>query len=378
MITLAESLALSGDLSRFWALAQDVKDQEKMRHYLSVIAHHLVVAGRIDEAHQIVARLDSEAERERAAQQLAWAVARRHDFDMAAQTAAKIQNRGTRNHALEKIIEAQAESGRWDDALTTLDQIAVSDDMDSDEKESVAKDKTALLALILRYRAENVSRPPETPSTDAASRYRALLALWGLGSTIDDVDRARGLADKLTDPEELATAWRGIAWYYAQKDARDEALDALSRGTAAARKIAEPFAKSLNLVLLADIYLELGDRESAVSLIPEALSSEENMMKLMRGLTSFTTGPAIIGVLVRSGHTDRALQMLHAAKSEPATSWIAFGEFCAETRQLDLAASLLKEQGTATSKAWLALGVATILITDRGKAVKPTAPNDAK
>lgn len=376
VITLGESFALSGDIERFWDICGEVKDQERIREYVPFIAYHLITAGRVDEAHQIVAKLDSDAERDEAHSLMASAFAGRHNFELAAQMLSKVGNPSRRNWALEKIAKAQAESGRWDDAVASLDKINVAEDMDADAKEYLKKVKAKILAVILRCRADKVARPPERPTTDAASRYRAALNLWGLNATVYNIERARAQADKLTDPERLAAAWRGIAWYYAQNHANDDALEALTQGVAAAQAITEPHTKSLNLVLLADLYLELGERELAVALLPKAQASEKNMMKLMRGLTSFTTGPVIIGVLVRSGHTDRALEMLRSAKSDPSTGWIAFGEFCADTGQLDLAASLLEEQDIAASRAWLAVGVASTLIRDRGKAAELRVSSD--
>lgn len=88
----------------------------------------------------------------------------------------------------------------------------------------------------------------------------------------------------------------------------------------------------------------------------------------MQGITNFTTGPVIIGVLVRIGDTDRVLQALTATRNEGISSaWMAFRQFCSESEQLGFVPEHFDRLPTPSAKAYVALGVAAGLmnVTDR-------------
>ncbi|MHB8898068.1 MAG: tetratricopeptide repeat protein [Thermoguttaceae bacterium] len=373
---LAWTSACSGDMSRFWALLATADDKVRINATLFSIPSVLVMRGRIDEANEIVAHVNSDNDRDCVRAHMTRGFARRHEFDHALQVLSDIKADRWRNNAITRITEAQAEAGRWDEAEATLDKLVIVDENDDredlvEEREDLIDEKARLETLIQNCRANKIARPPQSLPNDAAASWRAALQLFGSNATIDDIGRARLKAAVITDPEKLATVWRGIAWFYQQKGDTSQALDAVSRGAAAARRIGDPYMKSLNLILLADIYLELGETDPALALIPEALSSEGQMMNLMRGITGFTTGPVIIGVLVRAGHPDDVLKMLRSAKSEPEVGWMAFGQFCAETDRLDYAARLLDGELTATARARLATGVASSLKQLSERATNP-------
>lgn len=376
LIEIARCRALSGDLAQLWTLEQRLKDKSRAESRLPMMAYLLVFDGQTEEADEVVAHLDSDAERQSAIQHMAWAFAKRHEFDRAMELASKVESIEWRNAVFERIAEAQAESGRWDEALATVDKIVILEDSEyqsqDEQKESIAK----LALRIAGHKAEKVARPPEKVPRDAASRYRNALNLWVYNVRVDNVERVRAAIEESSDPKKVAAAWRGIAWYYVQNDSREEALEAIARGVAITKTIDRPYPRSISFVLLADLYLELGETEQALRLIPDAKSSEANMMPLMRGLTSFTTGPAIIGVLVRAGQVDRVFEMLRSSGSEASSGWMAFGEFCAETGRLDFAARLIDDPLAATSKAWFAAGVADALLLTRTPATKPPVSTD--
>ena len=79
-----------------------------------------------------------------------------------------------------------------------------------------------------------------------------------------------------------------------------------------------------------------------------------------RGLARFTTGPVIVGVMVRCGEIDNVYKVL--LETDDGLAWTAFAEFCVDEGKLDLVEKRLPTIESEDAQASVCLGVATALL----------------
>jgi hypothetical protein len=78
---------------------------------------------------------------------------------------------------------------------------------------------------------------------------------------------------------------------------------------------------------------------------------------------NFTTGPVVIGVCVRTGDTKRVFDALTAkGNADISTEWMALGQFCTESKQLDFIEEHFDVLPSPSAKAYVALGVTAGLL----------------
>ena len=88
--------------------------------------------------------------------------------------------------------------------------------------------------------------------------------------------------------------------------------------------------KAMNQILLADLYLELGDREAAVNLVASSGSGSHDRDIMARlGLGAFTTAPLAISIYVRTRRVDEALEIAQECGDSEPIPWVSLGVFCA-------------------------------------------------
>lgn len=130
-----------------------------------------------------------------------------------------------------------------------------------------------------------------------------------------------------------------------------------------------PFFRAVDYCLLADLFLELGEKQKAQSLAAKALSALKEGLPLDRGLASFTILPLVVSVYARTGSLQEALDLIEnvetslSSKHEgdlPLTgeAWLALGVGCALAGETGFIERLLQENRPVRQKALLSLGVA--------------------
>lgn len=128
------------------------------------------------------------------------------------------------------------------------------------------------------------------------------------------------------------------------------------------------FAKAVDYCLLADLFLELGEKEKAHDLVIKTYPVLMRGSELDQGLASFTILPLVVSVFARSGGVQQALHLIEKADKEESSfaltgqAWLAFGASCALVGRIDVIEELVKEDRPARQKAILSLGVAVGLM----------------
>ena len=211
---------------------------------------------------------------------------------------------------------------------------------------------------VQQLEADKKTNTPTTPVVDVASEYRELAFQFSSGISIDDLQSAESLAAAIDDPEKRANFWLRVAWHLLENSNPAAARKALQESVSESQKIAEPLSRSLNLILAADAYIEIGDLEIAKTLVEQSKSTEEQIVPLLRGFTDFLTGPLMVGVLIRAGDVELVFTTLRSAGGgETASAWIAFGGFCAAYEHLDFVQANYEILPTSAAKGYVALGV---------------------
>lgn len=128
------------------------------------------------------------------------------------------------------------------------------------------------------------------------------------------------------------------------------------------------FAKAVDYCLLADLFLELGEKEKAQELLAKTYPVLMQGSELDQGLASFTILPLVVSVFARSGGVQQALHLIEKADKQESSfaltgqAWLAFGASCALVGRIDVVEELVKEDRPARQKAILSLGVAVGLM----------------
>ncbi len=115
----------------------------------------------------------------------------------------------------------------------------------------------------------------------------------------------------------------------------------------------------MNAILLADLHLELGEREAALMLVRDASGESHGRDLLARlGLDSLTTAPLAISVYVRTGNFSEATEIaLQCGEREP-LPWKSLGVFSGQEGETRRVEKLLDTIQNERVKALVCAGVA--------------------
>ena len=201
-------------------------------------------------------------------------------------------------------------------------------------------------------------------------RLRRLVRLFG-DAELDthDLDQSEGDAEKLEGALNRAAAWRKIARVFKERKDDKCCRKALRTATRYADMVPLPFQRALNYALIADLQLELGEMDQAKQLVRKAQNSGEGA--LLEDLTGFTTGPLIMGVLVRTSDVNVAFNLAKSSEDVNNMVWSTLAGFCALKQKIGEVKNRLATIKPDWIKANLCLGVAEGLYERRLTTHKP-------
>lgn len=289
--------------------------------------------------------------------------AREHDFSGAEGTIRRIRDPETISAAWRRLAETQAKAGQYEEATRSLARVVAVSKEDEEAKEEAR-------TLIAKCRAEGrrEPRPPATKSSlDGFRDVSALFADVALEGT--SLDQQEVKAAGMTNPLNRASAWRQIAWGHFRAGDRDRCKRAIDRSLESARAIPSEigFQRAVNELLIAALYLELGDRSAAIELVRTAKASGSRDLLVQHGLGEFTTMPLAICVFARTDAWDDAMAVVR--KSDSAIGWQVLGTCLGEAGEVARADQVLGKIQTDRDKAVFCAGVTCGL-----NKIKPVLP----
>ena len=356
---LAEYRLLTGDIGEYEALVASLSNRERFDKYAPVLAYKLTRADRLGTAQKLLAKQHDGKTRDKYLRHIGRGLAERHQFVAARSFGDVIEDPIQRNWFLESLARSKAEAGDWRGSREVIAELKVAPDV---EEEGWDETVSELHQLADYCEFNKTSRDPKMyPPLRAASEYRDIAGLFGSRFHVGDIKTAVSKVAELRDAESQAVAWREISLHEVHNRNPEAAGLALKKSLAAASNISDPYLRSVQLILAADVYLELNDRDKAVSLVARFQDTNHTVTPWMRGIASFTTGPVMIGVLVRTGNANKALDAISecgSTQKDVTSQSLAFGQFCAEDKQLEFLQAHFRRLPSPASKAYASLGVA--------------------
>lgn len=304
-----------------------------------------------------------------------------YDFAAAKKTMTLIDDPETVSSAHRNLAKQQAKAGLYAEAEKSLEQF-------SPTSESGQQWKAETRQLIARYRTERRKDPPARQS-DGMIRFEDLRRLSTIFAdtgieirTLAEAEKAEKAADTLKGAADRATAWREIAWAYHDlgietSHNRERCRRALEKSVQHAEKIAaglgRSYLKTVALASAANLYLELGDVETARQMVQK--TNAVNLSgDMLGGLSDLTTTPLLIGVLIRVGDIDGARSIAEkqqklaegrgedASFTNPDIAWFYWAAFCALQGKTDHVERRLERSSNPRIKAVLCAGVGAGLL----------------
>ncbi len=301
-----------------------------------------------------------------------------YEFAGAKQTISLIGDAAIVSGAYERLAEYQAKAGRYAEAEKSLGKVVPSDEDHKNRKEEIRQ-------LIATYKAKRWTFPPTSRSGNLLEGLRQASTIFAdTGMQIGDLAgavTAEQEAEKLKGPADKTAAWREIAWgYYDLRGGDPKNLErcrrAIDKSVDYAAKIpaghGASYFRSVAFASAANLYLELGETETAKTLVKKAdvVSLAGDMLG---GLNSFTTTPLLIAVLVRVGDVEggaaiaEKLQRAAAAEKDAMLgsadfAWFTWAFVCGLTGKTDRVERQLEKAANARTKAVLCAGVAEGLV----------------
>lgn len=296
----------------------------------------------------------NESARERSVYGISLTQALQHDFAGAKETIGRIRDPEVICGAWRRLAECQAKAGQYEDALESVAKM-----IPASEAAEQAKNDT--LALIAQCRAERRKGPRPPIAGDYLNTLRALCDAFS-DTALDgsSLEQQEAKAAGMSSPAGRASAWRQIAWAHFRTGDRQRCRNAIEKSRESAQDIPGKIGhqRALNEVLLADLCLELGDREAAIGLIRQASLSGNRDLLARLGLGTFTTAPLAISVFVRTGNVDEAIEIAQEAGEGGAMAWASLGVFCAQEGALGRIEKVLETTRSERIKAVVCAGIA--------------------
>ena len=352
---MADLYVQLGDLGRVYAMMDRVK-KENRPDFCRAITFRLAQTRDGDLWLRFVENIKDPKERDAALEFAVRGHCARHDFAEAKRVIELFSDPDRAAPSWDVVATHEAAAGHYDAALESSRKFVFRNaKLQFDSME----DRVNLQKHIAECRAGKRRDKNEPRATTAAGQYRSLLGLFDMGHTdLQDLARKEAEAAKFDNPYVKAGAWRRIAWVYHDRDNPQKSRQALEHAIDATRQIPDPYQRSLNETLIADLLIELGETAQAKQLAIDAAKRGEK--GLLPGLARFTTGPVIVGVMVRCGEIDNVYEVL--VEADDGLAWTAFAEFCVDEGKLDLVKKRLPTIESEDAKASICLGVATALL----------------
>ena len=279
------------------------------------------------------------------------------------------------SHAYNRLAESQAKAGLYAEAEESLKKFVTANEDDKHAKEQTRQ-------LIASYKAEGRKDPPRKLHGLYFKGLRLASTIFSdSGAKLDNLavaEKAEQIAEKAQGALEKARMWREIAWaYYDMRDADKKNLErcrrAIEKSIQNAEKIpdglGQSYMRALAFSSAADLYLELGETDLAKQMVKkaDAVNLAEDMLG---GLSSFTTTPMLIAVLVRVGDVDGALAIAEKMQkatdkktestfpTEPDIAWLTWATVCTLEGKVAYVERQLERSKNTRVNAILCAGVA--------------------
>jgi tetratricopeptide (TPR) repeat protein len=279
-----------------------------------------------------------------------------------------------------RLARYQAKAGVYAEAEETLGKVAA-----ATEDEKKAKEDTR--QMIASYKTAGQKEPPRQKQGTCYESLRRVSTIFSdSGFKLDNVAQAE-IAEKAADETKgagnKATAWRNIAWaYYDMRNVDKKNLERCRRAIDKSLQNAEDipdglgnsYSRAVALASAANLYLELGETDLAKQAVKKAGAVNLDA-DMLGGLSSFTTTPLLIAVLVRVGDVDGAreiadkLQKTVDKEKADAPSfgsadiaWSYWATACTLEGKTASVERQLEKTDNARTKAVLCAGVATGLL----------------
>jgi hypothetical protein len=274
-----------------------------------------------------------------------------HDFAGAKKTLTMITSKDQVCKAWYRVAEAEAESGRVDDAATSAANIRVGYAVDAD-----AMDRLRRKIRGSRRLPAAVSLPVQPRGYIDGLRQTACM-FSNVSIRLDDLNAAESDASRMAFPDGRGAAWRKIAMAYCEKGDRLRCERAIREELKTLKASPSPSDRLLPYVFAADIFLDLGEPRPAEQLAEIALNADRGTEEL--GLVNaFATTPYLVSVLVRTGHASDAAKMIPKLRSDRDSTWYTFAVVCGLAEKNDSVQSVVAQSQDDRTIAVLCAGVA--------------------
>ena len=303
-----------------------------------------------------------------------------YDFAEAKRTMRLIDDPQTLSSAYRYLAQYQAKAGLYAEAKANLEKVVANTEDEKNWKEETRQ-------LIARYKASGKKDPPRQKQGTCYESLRHVSTIFSdSGFKLDNTAQAE-VAEKAADKEKgasnKATAWRNIAWAYydmrnTDKKNQERCRRAIDKSLQNAEDIpdglGDSYSRAVALASAANLYLELGETDLAKQAVKKAGTVNLDA-DMLGGLSSFTTTPLLIAVLVRVGDVDggreiaEKLQKTVDKEKADAPSfgsadiaWLFWATACTLEGKTASVERQLEKTDNACTKAVLCAGVATGLL----------------
>jgi hypothetical protein len=333
--------------------------------------------GQPPQAIQIAQTVHDPRFRSIAINQVVFALADRHDFRGALESVKLLTAPIDVVRAGYRIARGQAEAGEYDAALETSKMIPANSAEEAKAKADFLED----LAKCRREGRHDLPPARKDPRQPLCESLRELIGVAGDLRDLPAIRSAEAWADQQRDIDLQGSRWRQIAWSYYRCGDRASCRKAMAQAETLAAKSGQPLARAVNDAALADLHLELGERDAAQSLVDpigrldlaggrsDKPPGEDPFKVLVQDVDHmFDTTllmPYLVDVMVRCGDIDAAFHFVERLPkgdsllfgSMNTSLWLAVGSSCAAAGRVDEIAKRIDGLPSDEARMYLCLGV---------------------
>ncbi len=347
-LMVAVSHARAGRLEEARAVLNRTEEPERFEKFL---LHAGASGGHRDAAIRFAETIEDRERRDDALVLMVVAENGRHDFANAVKTVDLIEDAASASRAWRRIARAQAEAGLYEAARKIAAKMLIETD---DQQE----DAVETLAFIAKAEAAGWKKPPVDVDASFAEQFRGTANKFtGPKLFTNDVAEIKAKAEAIKEATARSWLWLQIGWLCHKAGDPDGCRQAIDAALGCADEMSDGYQKSLAYVLIADLVIERGDLQEARGLVDKAREVEKDL-GIFRGLSSFTTAPVAVGVLIRCGKIEEAFEMAETYGDEgDSMIWLALGLACTSVGKRDEVEKRLEEIESDEIKGYLCLGV---------------------
>jgi pentatricopeptide repeat protein len=367
-IYLFGHLAWAGQWRRAEPLITNISDQQKRYQEYAMLA--FIAAGRGDVAGAVAfaetldnepCRFGSESEprpgcRDNTLFMIALAELPCDDFAGTAKVLNLVHDPRTAFSGWRRLAERQADVGLYEEAAASVAKVAAQDDTQRQDYDQIIKH-------IAECKATGAKKPLRKDLRGVAYvESLRVMSRWGLMDVnLNDLSEAEKTAAALKETLDRAEAWRRIAWEYCRKNDLERCRNAIQKSLDSAETLPREFRRTVTYISLAELYLELGDRESAKRMAQKAEAAEMSVTELAGGMNDVLTVPWLLSVLVRIGDVEQAVAILEKMQEQEFKTdwaWAAWAAMCAMEGNRNAVDRAIEKAGSDRTKAMICVGVA--------------------